>query len=59
MKAHHFCVGKTVLSSHSGQLVLTQIGKFNFFHPDHHIFFKYAWHNHLYRPMMGEVSLET
>ena len=29
------------------------------FRPGQHIFFKYAWHNHLRCPMVGEVSLET
>ena len=46
-----------ILISHIAQLVL--IHKFYYFRQGPHIFFKYAWHNHLRCPMMGEVSLET
>ena len=51
-RAHHFCVGKTLLFSPITQLVLTQI-------QGSHISFKYVRHNYLRCPMMGEVCLET
>ena len=66
-QTHHFCVRKVyclitlicpiILISHIVQLLL--IRKFYCFHKGLHISFKYVWHNHLFCPMMGEVSLET
>ena len=46
-----------ILISHIVKLLL--IRKFYCFRPGAHISFKYARHNHLRCPMMGEVSLET
>ena len=46
-----------ILISHIAQLLL--ICKFYCFRKVPHISFKYARHNHLRCPMMGEVSLET
>ena len=46
-----------ILISHIAQLLL--IRKFYCFRKGPHISFKYARHNHLRCPMMGEVSLET
>ena len=46
-----------ILISHIGQLLL--IRKFYCFRKGPHISFKYARHNHLRCPMMGEISLET
>ena len=46
-----------MLISHIVQLLL--IRKFCCFRKGPHISFKYARHNHLRCPMMGEVSLET
>ena len=46
-----------ILISHIVKLLL--IRKFYCFRPGAHIFFKYARHNHLRCPMMGEVSPET
>ena len=43
--------------SHIAQLLL--IRNFYCFRKGQHIFFKYARHNHLRCPMMGELSLET
>ena len=45
-----------ILISHIVKLL--RIRKFYCFHPDAHISFKYARHNHLRCPMMGEVSWE-
>ena len=66
-QTRHFYVRKGLLSnyfnlsnylnSHIAQLLL--IRKFYCFRPGPHISFKYARHNHLRCPMMGEVSLET
>ena len=66
-QTHHFCVRKVyrlitlicsiILISHTTQLFL--IRKFHCFRKGRHIYFKYARHNHLPCPMMGEVSLET
>ena len=44
------------LISRISQLLL--IRKFYCFRLGPHIFFKYAFHNHLRCPMMGEMSLE-
>ena len=67
MQTHHFCFRKfysqiiliepIILISHIVQLLL--IRKFYCFRKGPHTFFKYARHNHLRCPMMGEVSLET
>ena len=46
-----------ILISHIAQLFL--IRKFYCFRKGRHIYFKYARHNHLRCPMMGELSLET
>ena len=64
-QTHHFCIRKSlitltcpfILTSHIAQLLL--IRKFHCFRKVQHISFKYARHNHLRDPMMGEVSLET
>ena len=66
-QTHHFCVRKSLLSitlicsiiliSHIAQLFL--IRKFYCFRKGWHIYLKYARHNHLRCPMMGEVSLES
>ena len=62
-QTHHFCVRKVyclitlicsiILISHIAQLFL--IRKFYCFRKGWHIYFKYARHNHLHCPMMGEV----
>ena len=64
-QTYHFCVRKIyclitlictiILISHIVQLLL--IRKFYCFRKGRHIYFKYARHNHLRCPMMGEVSL--
>ena len=46
-----------ILISHIAQFLLTR--KFYCFRPVPHISFRYAGHNHLRCPMMGEVSPET
>ena len=46
-----------ILISHITQLL--PIRKFYCFRKGRDIYFKYARHNHLRCPMMGEVSLET
>ena len=48
------------IKTERSKIILQRAGKlFYCFRKGRHIYFKYARHNHLPCPMMGEVSLET